>query len=43
MVTLAGMTDVYVSLSTGRVRGAGLDGVVRFLGIPYAEDPVGVV
>ena len=35
------MTDVEIALSTGRVRGSARDGVVRFLGIPYAEDPVG--
>lgn len=35
------MTDVGVELSTGRVRGSARDGVARFLGIPYAEDPVG--
>lgn len=35
------MTDVHVTLSTGRVRGTDLGGVVRFYGIPYAEDPVG--
>ncbi|MGX1856189.1 carboxylesterase/lipase family protein [Dietzia sp. NPDC055340] len=35
------MTDVDISLSTGRVRGIVRDGVARFLGIPYAEDPVG--
>lgn len=43
MVTLAGMTEVDVTLSTGRVRGVDLGGVVRFLGLPYAEDPVGVL
>lgn len=37
------MTDVEVSLSTGRVRGRALDGVSRFLGVPYAEDPVGAL
>lgn len=35
------MTDVDASLSTGRVRGSVRDGVARFLGVPYAEDPVG--
>lgn len=35
------MTGVEAALSTGRVRGSALDGVNRFLGIPYAEDPVG--
>lgn len=35
------MTRTEVTLSTGRVRGAGLGDVVRFYGIPYAEDPVG--
>ncbi len=35
------MTDVGVVLSTGRVRGSVNGGVARFLGIPYAEDPVG--
>ena len=35
------MTGVEVTLSTGRVAGRALDGVNRFLGIPYAEDPVG--
>lgn len=34
---------VEVALSTGRVRGTDLGGVVRFLGIPYAEDPVGAL
>lgn len=34
------MTQPEVSLSTGRVRGTDLGGAVRFLGIPYAEDPV---
>ncbi|MDV8003124.1 carboxylesterase/lipase family protein [Rhodococcus sp. IEGM 1408] len=37
------MTDVHVSLSTGCVRGTDLGDVVRFYGIPYAEDPVGVL
>lgn len=35
------MTDAEVTLSTGRVRGTELGDVVRFYGIPYAEDPVG--
>ena len=35
------MTDVDVELSTGWVRGSARDGVALFLGIPYAEDPVG--
>lgn len=35
------MTGVEVTLSTGRVAGRALDGVNRFLGIPYAKDPVG--
>lgn len=35
------MTAPNVTLSTGRVRGVALDGAARFLGIPYAEDPVG--
>lgn len=35
------MTDAVVSLSTGDVRGSVRDGAARFLGIPYAEDPVG--
>lgn len=35
------MPDVDVTVSTGRVRGTDLGDVVRFLGIPYAEDPVG--
>lgn len=32
-----------VDLSTGRARGTDLGGVHRYLGIPYAEDPVGVL
>ncbi|WP_159149744.1 carboxylesterase family protein, partial [Dietzia lutea] len=32
---------VEVTVSTGRVRGTDLGDVVRFYGIPYAEDPVG--
>lgn len=35
------MTDADVSLSTGHVRGSTRDGVSRFLGIPYAQDPIG--
>lgn len=35
------MTDVHASVSTGRLRGRDLGGVHRYLGIPYAEDPVG--
>ncbi|GAA1739023.1 para-nitrobenzyl esterase [Dietzia kunjamensis subsp. schimae] len=35
------MTDVDVTLSTGRLRGSDLGEVARFYGIPYAEDPVG--
>ncbi|HJC30283.1 MAG TPA: carboxylesterase family protein [Candidatus Dietzia intestinipullorum] len=35
------MTRPEVALSTGRLHGTDLGGAVRFLGIPYAEDPVG--
>ncbi|MBB0991367.1 carboxylesterase family protein, partial [Dietzia sp. SLG510A3-3B2-2] len=35
------MTDVEIALSTGRVKGTDLGDVVRYYGIPYAEDPVG--
>ena len=35
------MTDVEIALSTGRVKGTDLGDVLRFYGIPYAEDPVG--
>ena len=37
------MTVVEASLSTGHVRGSMREGVARFLGIPYAEDPVGAL
>lgn len=35
------MTDVDVTVTAGRVRGTELGDVVRFYGIPYAQDPVG--
>lgn len=35
------VTGPEVTLSTGRVLGTSLGETVRFLGIPYAEDPVG--
>lgn len=35
------MSAPEVEVSTGRLRGTDLDGAVRFLGVPYAQDPVG--
>ena len=35
------MADVHTSVSFGRLRGFDLGGVHRYLGVPYAEDPVG--
>lgn len=35
------MTDVHASVSAGRLCGRDLGGVHRYLGVPYAEDPVG--
>ncbi len=37
------MTDPIVALACGRVRGSSRDGVSRFLGIPYAAPPFGVL
>ncbi len=35
------LTGIHATLTTGGVRGTDLGDVVRFYGIPYAEDPVG--
>jgi para-nitrobenzyl esterase len=35
------MADTIVSLDTGRIRGTRADGVIRFLGVPYAAAPTG--
>ncbi|GAA2821806.1 carboxylesterase/lipase family protein [Crossiella cryophila] len=36
------MTEVLAATSHGRVRGQSADGIVRFLGIPYASAPRGI-
>ena len=35
------MTEYIVQTTSGRVRGQERDGLVEYLGIPYAEPPVG--